>query len=74
MTAPRQRFSAHQGDSIFLRRPDRFFEALHKFMRLHVIRIAAKGGISPASVGRIALGMAKAAESWHVDIFQAELL
>lgn len=73
MAAPRQRFSAHQGDSILLSRLDRFFEALPKLARLHVIRIAAKGGISPASVGRIAPGMAKAAKTWHVDIFQAGL-
>ena len=73
MAAPRHRFSAHQGDLILLSRLDRCFEALHKLLRLHVIRIAAKGGISPASVGRIESGMAKAAETWHVDILQAEL-
>ena len=74
MAAPRHRFSAHQGDLILLSRLDRFFEALHKLVRLHVIRIAAKGGISPACVGRIALRMTKASKSWHVDVFQAELL
>jgi len=73
MAAPGHRFSAHQGDLTLLSRLDRRFDALRKLLRLHVIRIAAKGGISPASVGRIAPGMAKAAKTWHVDIFQAEL-
>ena len=72
MAAPRHSFSAHQGDLILLSRLDRFFEALHKLARLHVIGIASKGGISPACVGRIAPGMAKAAKTWHVDIFQAD--
>src|SRR5580700_8787594 len=52
MTAARQRFSAHRGDSILLRR------TLHQARVFAVIGIAAKEGIPPASVGRIALGMA----------------
>ncbi len=70
MTAPGQRFRAHQCDPVLLRQPYQFNEISLEFRLLHVIRETSKRGISPAHVGRIAQGMTESAESRHVNIFQ----
>ena len=74
MTAPWYRFGAHQHDPVLVRQLDQFVEASLKFRRLHIIRIASKGGISPAHVERIAMSMTQAAEAWNVNVSQAGLL
>ena len=74
MTAPRHRFGAHQYDSLLVRQPDQFVEALLKFRRLHVVGKTSKGGISPAQVHRIAPNMPQPAESRQVNVAQSGFL
>ena len=74
MTAPRHCFSAHQCDPVVVRQLNQFFEVLLKFRCLHVIRIASKGGISPAHIERIALPTTQAAQSRQVNVAQAGFL
>ena len=74
MAAPWHRFGAHDCDPFLLSQPDQFFEALLKCWRLHVIRVTPEGGISPAHIERIALGMAQAAQFRQVNVAQAGFL
>jgi len=74
MTAPRHRFSAHQGDRLLVRPMDQFFQALLKFRRLHIIRITSKGSIVPAQVDRSAPSMTQPTESRQVNVAQSSFL
>ena len=74
MTAPWNRFGAHDCYPLLLSQPNQFFEALLKFWGLHVIRVTPKGGISPSHIERIALRMAQAAQSRQVNVSQAGFL
>src|SRR5512137_2185536 len=57
MTTPRHRFGAHDGDPILLRPLDQIVQGFSELRRLHVIRIAAEGGVSPACIRGIPCGM-----------------
>ena len=50
MTAPRQRFRAHQCDPVVFRELNQFFDLFLKFRRLHVIGVASKRCIPPTGV------------------------
>src|SRR4026209_2103765 len=71
MTAPRQRFGAHQCDPVLLRELNQFFDLFPEFRRLHVISVASKRCIPPTGVDRIRFGVTQATQSGHVNVAQA---
>ena len=71
MAAPGQGLGAHQGKAVLARKQDQLLEILLELRRLHVIGIAAKRGVAPAAVDRVAPGMPQAAQPRHVNIADA---
>jgi hypothetical protein len=71
MAAPRHRFGAHDRCALLTAQSDQLIETVRKFLRLHVIGIAAKARVPPASVGGVLAGVSQTAQRAQGDIFDA---
>jgi len=74
VTAPLDGFGAHDRCGLLLSRLDELFQRLLEFNGLHVIGVAAEGGVAPALVARIRPGLAQASQTRHVLIGYARRL
>jgi len=50
MTAPRNRFGAHDDGGLEIGQGQKVIERLLKFARLHIVGVRAEAGVSPQSV------------------------
>ena len=71
MGAPRHRFGAHDRCASLTAQSDQLVEAVRKFLRLHVIGIAAKARVPPAGVGGVLAGVSQTAQRARGGIFDA---
>jgi hypothetical protein len=71
MAAPRHRFGAHDRCALLTAQSDQLVEAVRKFLRLHVIGIAAKARVPPAGVGGVLAGASQTAQRAQGGIFDA---
>ena len=70
MAAPRHGLRAHGGSRLLLTQLYQRIEILHKFRRLHVIRVATEARVTPCGIDRITPRMPQAAKPRHVTIMQ----
>src|ERR1035437_1574630 len=68
MTAPGNRFGAHQDTTLSARQVCYPLDVVGKLRRLHVIRIAAKRQIAPTGVWRIRSRVAQSSEARKMHI------
>ena len=60
--APRDRFSAHESSGMLFGEFDHAIERRREFVRLHVVRKAAKAGVAPTEIDGIGFRVAQTAE------------
>ena len=62
MTAPGNRFRAHDGGGLEISQRQKVIERLRKLARLHKVGVSAEAGVSPQSVPGVASSATAAAE------------
>src|SRR4029077_8331204 len=74
MTTPGHRLRAHRRAALPRAELQQTVQSFLKFFGLHVIRIAAKAGVTPARVYGIRASMAQAAEFFEMRVGNALML
>ena len=67
VAAPRDSLGAHHRRLRARAIRHKFFKGSFKFVRLHIIGVAAKTGVAPSVVDRILSGLPKAPKRGHVE-------
>lgn len=74
VTAPGQRFGAHDHSFLIVSTLLKLGQAGEKGRRRHIVGVPTKGGVAPADVRRIFRRMAQATKSFQVEIVYASIL